>query len=78
MVSACFPPQAFKVRKVLRNNKRRKFRMRRCCSPGGIKLEEKQERKFFPENLSLGKIELSFKKVLRGKVPNHFCPSFCS
>lgn len=79
MVSACLPPQVSKARKVLGNNKRRKFRMRGCCSSGAIKLEEKQERKqFFIYNLSLGKIEPFFKKVLIGKVPNHFCPSFCS
>lgn len=78
MVSACSSPQVFKVHKVLGNNKRRKVRVRGCCSLGAIKLEDKQERKFFTENFSLQKIELLFKKVLTGKVPKHFCPSFCS
>lgn len=61
MVPACLPPQVFKVHKVLGNNKRRKFRMRGCCSPGAIKVEEKQERNFLTKNFSLGKIEIFFK-----------------
>lgn len=68
-VLACLPPQVFKVYKVLGNNKRRKFRIRGCCSPGAIKLQEKQGS--FSQKISVcGKSSFSLKRCSQGKSPN--------
>jgi len=64
IVSACLPPQVFKVHKVSGKQKRWKFKMRGCQILGAIRLGEKHKKasKFSQKTSVWGKLNYSSKK----------------